>query len=98
MTMNIALDPLTDFIFGSAGLILNKIIPIPISVSGANAAPTFTLLGNYFDLQTFITYTMELYCTLTPAAGLIPATIEGDYAIHDALFLKFDYGFFTITQ
>lgn len=96
MAMTLTYDILSISLTGTAGLLLNKLIPIAINVSGFNNAPTFTLTGTYFDINTFITYTMDLNCSFSPATLTLPAIIRGAYYIHDPLFLKVDTGTFAV--
>jgi len=79
--------PGTLTISGTAGLLLNKLVPVPISVSGLNSATGFTLTGTYFDLAKLVTYTVDYSCTLTS-----PSFITGTYTIHDPLYLRVDTG------
>ncbi len=96
MTMTITYNILTIGLSGTAGLLLNKLIPIAINVSGINNAPSFVLSGNYFDIFSLVTYTLELTCTYAPATLTLPAIIRGTYLIHDPLYLKIDAGGFSI--
>ncbi|MEW5802349.1 MAG: hypothetical protein AB1847_09630 [bacterium] len=79
--------PGTLVISGTAGLLLNKLVPIPINVSGINSATGFTLEGTYFNLTTLTNLTVSYTCTLST-----PSFITGTYLIHDALYLQTDTG------
>ena len=96
MSMNIVYTILNVSITGTAGLLLNKLIPIAISVGGLNNAPTFTLTGSYFNPLTFVTYSLTLNCSFSPATLTLPAIIQGTYFIHDPLYLKTDSGTFSV--
>ena len=84
-------DPLTLTVSGIAGLLLNKLIPDPISVTGLNTATGFTLTGSYFDPVSLTTFYGEYNCTLVS-----PTYLTGDYSIHDALYLQTDAGEFNL--
>ena len=88
---NLIYDPLTLTVSGTAALLLNKLIPIPINVSGVNTAAGVTLTGTYFDPTKLVTYYAEFTCILVS-----PVFITGDYSIHDALFLETDIGEFNM--
>jgi len=88
---NLVYDPLTLTVSGTAGLLLNKPIPVPISVTGSNTATGFTLTGSYFDPVLLTTFYAEYNCTLVYSTFL-----TGDYLIHDALFLQTDAGEFNL--
>ena len=90
-TFNLIYDPLTLTVSGTAALLLNKLIPIPINVSGVNTATGFVLTGSYLDPVKLVTYYAEFTCTLVS-----PLFITGDYTIHDALFLESDIGEFNV--
>ncbi|MEW6379827.1 MAG: hypothetical protein AB1611_09490 [bacterium] len=79
--------PGTLVVSGTAGLLLNKLVPVPISVSGLNSATGFTLTGTYFDLNALVNYTVDYTCTLSS-----PSFITGTYIIHDPLYLQVDTG------
>ena len=88
---NLVYDPLTLTISGTAGLLLNNLIPVPISVTGSNTANGFTLTGSFFDPVRLTTFYAEYNCTLVS-----PTFLAGDYSIHDALFLQTDVGEFNL--
>ena len=88
---NLIYDPLTLTVSGTAALLLNKLIPIPISVSGVNTAAGVVLSGSFFDPTKLVTYYAEFTCVLVS-----PLFITGDYSIHDALFLESDIGEFNL--
>jgi hypothetical protein len=91
-TMNLLYNTLTRTVSGTAGLLLNKLIPIPINVSGLYLASPFTLSGSFFDPVSLITYYEDLTCTLLTASAM-----TGTYLIHDALYLKSDTGNFNVS-
>jgi len=88
---NLVYDPLTLTVSGTAGLLLNKLIPVPISVTGVNTATGFTLTGSYFDPVSLTTFYAEYTCTLVS-----PTFLTGDYLIHDALYSQTDVGEFNL--
>jgi len=88
---NLIYDPLTLTVSGTAALLLNKLIPIPISVSGVNTAAGVVLSGSFFDPTKLVTYYADFTCVLVS-----PLFITGDYTIHDALFLESDIGEFNL--
>lgn len=77
----------TLVVSGTAGLLLNKLVPVSISVTGTNGLTGFTLSGTYFDLKSLITYSVSYSCTLST-----PTFITGTYIIHDPLYLQTDTG------
>ena len=85
-------NTLTYAITGTAGLYLNKLIPIPIPVSGLNSATGFTLTGTYFDILKLKLYYASYACTL-----ITPSYMTGTYIIHDALYLETDTGSFNLS-
>jgi hypothetical protein len=85
-------DPLTLTVGGTAGLLANKLIPIPINVSGLNSATGFTLTGSYLDPISLVTYYASYSCTLVS-----PSFMTGSYIIHDALYLQSDTGEFNLS-
>lgn len=89
--MNLLYNSLTRTVTGTAGLLLNKLIPLPINVSGLYLGSPFTLSGSYFDLTSLVTYYEDLTCTLVTASYM-----TGTYLIHDALYLKSDTGNFNV--
>ena len=88
---NLVYDPLTLTVSGTAGLLLSKLIPVPISVTGSNTATGFTLTGSYFDPVSLTTFYAEYNCTLVS-----PTFLTGDYSIHDALYSQTDVGVFNL--
>jgi len=72
--------------------LLNKLIPVPISVSGLNSATGFTLTGTYVDILKLKTYYASYTCTLVS-----PSYMTGTYLIHDALYLETDTGSFNLS-
>jgi len=88
-SFDLVYDPLTLTVSGTAGLLLNELIPVPISVTGLNTATGFTLTGSYFDPVSLTTFYAEYNCTLVSSTYL-----TGDYSIHDALYLQTDLGEF----
>ena len=91
--MNLLYNSLTRTVTGTAGLLLNKLIPLPINVSGLYLGSPFTLSGSYFDLTSLVTYYEDLTCTLVSASFM-----TGTYLIHDALYLKSDAGEFNVSK
>jgi len=85
-------NPLTLTVSGTAGLLLNKLIPLPIPVSGLNTATGFTLTGTYFDILKLKYYYASYSCTLVS-----PSYLTGTYLIHDALYLESDTGNFNLS-
>ena len=79
--------PGTLAITGTAGLLLNKLVPVAIDVTGTNGLTGFSLSGTYFDLKALTTYTVSYTCSLSS-----PTFITGTYLIHDPLYLKADTG------
>jgi hypothetical protein len=88
---NLVYDPLTLTVAGTAGLLLNKLIPVPISVTGLNTATGFTLTGSYFDPVSLTTFHAECNCTLVS-----PTYLTGHYLIHDVLYVQTDAGEFNL--
>jgi hypothetical protein len=79
--------PGTLSITGTAGLLLNKLVPVPITITGINGLTGFTLSGTYFDLQSLTSYSISYTCSLSTATF-----ITGTYLIHDTLYLRVDTG------
>jgi hypothetical protein len=96
MSMSLVYDVLTVSVTGTAGLFLNKLIPIAINVGGLNNAPSFILTGSYFNPLTLTSYSLTLNCTFSAATLTLPAIIQGGYLIHDLLYLKTDSGTFSV--
>ena len=95
MTMNILYNPFDLSIRGTAGLLLNKLIPIEIPVAGLNNAPSFILAGTFFDPISLETFSLELTCTFSTLITTLPAIIQGTYLIHDPLYTRLDWGTFS---
>jgi len=74
-------------ITGTAGLLLNKLVPVPINVTGTNGLTSFTLSGSYFDLKSLTSYSVSYTCSLSTTTF-----ITGTYLIHDTLYLQVDTG------
>ncbi|MGA1875859.1 MAG: hypothetical protein ACMUIA_09655 [bacterium] len=91
MSLNLAYNPLSSTITGSAGLLINRLIPTSIPVIGPYTGTIFTLTGTYRDPLTLITYYEELICTIVSAIS-----ITGDYLISDPLSGASDSGTFTL--
>jgi len=79
--------PGTLAITGTAGLLLNKLVPVPINVTGTNGLTGFTLSGTYFDLKSLTSYSVSYTCSLSTTTF-----ITGSYLIHDLLYLQTDLG------
>jgi hypothetical protein len=77
----------TLVITGTAGLLLNKLVPVPINVTGTNGLTSFTLSGSYFDLKSLTSYSVSYTCSLSTTTF-----ITGTYLIHDPLYLQTDTG------
>jgi len=77
----------TLVINGTAGVLLNKLVPVSITVTGTNGLTGFTLSGTYFDLKSFTSYSVSYTCSLST-----PTFITGSYLIHDPLYLQVDTG------
>ncbi len=95
MTMNLLYNPFDGIITGTAGLLLNKLIPIEIPVAGLNNAPSFILAGTFFDPISLETFSLELACTFSTLITTLPAIIQGTYLIHDPLYTRLDWGIFS---
>ncbi len=85
-------DSPTLTVNGAAGLLLNKLMPVPISATGLNMATGFTLTGSYFDPVSLTTFYAEYNCILVS-----PTFLTGNYSIHDAMYLQTDVGEFNLT-
>jgi hypothetical protein len=92
LNMVLNLDPLTGQIVGTVTLILNRLIPIPVNVTGTFLATTsiLELTGAYFDIASGTLY------TLTMTGNIIaPGVMDGTYSI---ISLKStDFGAFNAT-
>lgn len=95
MTMNILYNPFDLTITGTAGLLLNKLIPVEIPVTGLNG-PGFILTGTYIDPLSLETFALELTCTFSDVTLTLPAIIQGTYLIHDPLYNRIDGGTFAV--
>jgi len=96
MNMNLTYTILNVSVTGTAGLILNKLIPISINVGGLNNSPSFLLTGTYINPLVLVSYSLTLNCAFSPATLTLPAIIQGTYLIHDPLYLKTDSGTFSV--
>lgn len=86
-------DPLTGQIIGTASFILNKLLPIPVNVTGTFLLGTTTVLeltGAYFDILSGTLYTLNMTCNI-----LAPGVMDGTYSIISIK--SIDYGTFNAT-
>jgi len=99
MNLTLSQNTTTGAVTGTASLILNKLVPLPVTVSGTFlGGTTFTLTGIFTDYQLALSglvlvpidYTVTLNCTITSAT-----TMSGTYSI---ISLKeSDFGSFNVT-
>ncbi|MGA1867767.1 MAG: hypothetical protein ACMUJM_04390 [bacterium] len=78
LNMVLTVDPVTGQIIGTVSLILNRLIPIPVDVTGTFLATTsiLELTGAYLDIVSGTLY------TLTMTGNLIaPGVMDGTYSI-----------------
>lgn len=85
MSLSLSQNTVTGAVTGTASLILNKLIPVPVTVSGTFlGGTTFSLTGVFTDFQPAISglllipidYTLTLNCTITGTT-----TMSGNYSI-----------------
>jgi hypothetical protein len=85
MSLSLSQNTVTGAVTGTASLILNKLLPLPVTVSGTFLGGTaFSLTGVFTDFQPAlgglflipIDYTLTLNCNLTSAT-----TMSGNYTI-----------------
>jgi len=99
MNLTLSQNTVTGAVTGTASLFLNKLIPLPVTVSGVFLGGTsFTVTGVYTSFSLALSgliivptnYTLSLTCTLTS-----PTTMNGTYSI---LSIKeTDFGGFNLT-
>ncbi|MGA1825992.1 MAG: hypothetical protein ACMUIP_15155 [bacterium] len=93
LDMILITDPITGLINGTVSLVYNRLIPIPIDVSGAFlplSTTTFELKGSYLDIVTGDLYTLTMTCNL-----LAPNVLDGTFSI--VSLRSIDYGSFYAT-
>ncbi|MGA1825451.1 MAG: hypothetical protein ACMUIP_12400 [bacterium] len=85
MNLSLSQNTVTGAVTGTASLVLNKLVPLPVTVSGTFLGGTaFTVSGIFTDYQLAISglflipidYTLTLNCTITSAT-----TMSGTYTI-----------------
>ncbi|MGA1824545.1 MAG: hypothetical protein ACMUIP_07745 [bacterium] len=92
MKLDLVENPATG-LSGTAFLVDNKLIPVPVDVTGLTpVSDFFTLEGSYFNITNGVTYTLELQCTLISESHM-----SGTYYISKVGALKDDYGEFNLT-
>ncbi|MGA1875783.1 MAG: hypothetical protein ACMUIA_09255 [bacterium] len=94
MTLDLVESPASGGLSGTCIMLLNKLIPVPVDVSGALGpeAVEFILTGTFVNLVNSTEYTLTLTFTL-----LSPESISGKYIVHDVLYTKADIGEFTLS-
>ncbi|MGA1869600.1 MAG: hypothetical protein ACMUJM_13770 [bacterium] len=99
MNLTLIQDTITGAVDGTVSLILNKLVPLPVSVIGTFlGGTTFTLTGTYTGFQPAIgglflipiDYTVTLNCNITSAT-----TMDGTYSIISVK--ETDFGAFNVS-
>jgi len=93
INLTLITDPVTGLIKGTAVLVYNKLIPIPIGVSGdflPLSTTTFKLTGSYLDILTGELYTLTMTCNI-----LAIGVMDGTFSI--VSLKSIDYGSFYAT-
>ena len=94
MTMELVKNPVSGELSGTCTMLSNRLIPVPVDVSGGLDPETgdFILTGTFLTLVNSTEFSLTLKFTL-----LSPESISGKYIVHDTLYSKSDIGEFTLS-